>query len=137
MSRPDGGPAFPVADVAAAVPGTEEVMKAIARGMSLRDYFAAHAPVEPQAWFEPAMAEPRQKIPSPLDLSDDDRHHWRNYDECDPEDFHDRPQLQDWLQRRRVAVAKAEAWDLERAKQRLIQWPYAWADAQIAERGRP
>lgn len=24
-------------------------------GMTLRDYFAAHAPAEPQSWFEPTM----------------------------------------------------------------------------------
>lgn len=33
-------------------------------GMTLRDYFAAHAPAEPQSWFEPTMP------PGPPDMHD-------------------------------------------------------------------
>lgn len=36
--KPDGGPAFPAASY-------------LHRGMSLRDYFAAHAPERPGGWW--------------------------------------------------------------------------------------
>lgn len=39
----DGGPAFPVPDVQASEPRNVEQMRREARGMSLRDYFAAKA----------------------------------------------------------------------------------------------
>ena len=37
----DGGPAFPVHDLQAAQPSSMNDLNAMARGMSLRDYFAA------------------------------------------------------------------------------------------------
>lgn len=37
----DGGPAFPVSDMASASPMTISESVSLARGMSLRDYFAA------------------------------------------------------------------------------------------------
>ena len=40
-----GGPAFPVYDLS----------KFQYAGMSLKDYFMAHAPAEPQYWFVPEM----------------------------------------------------------------------------------
>lgn len=45
MGKFDGGPAFPREDYQSIdAPGQ--------RGMSLRDYFAAHAPPAPAWWFE-------------------------------------------------------------------------------------
>lgn len=38
-----GGPAFPVADTSACKVGTVDELDAVARGMTLRDYFAAKA----------------------------------------------------------------------------------------------
>lgn len=43
----DGGSAFPLVERSAS--GGERVTF----GLSMRDYFAAHAPVEPQPWFSP------------------------------------------------------------------------------------
>jgi len=43
MSRDTGGPAFPVSDAHSALASTVTEAKAMARGMSLRDYFAAKA----------------------------------------------------------------------------------------------
>lgn len=37
----DGGPAFPVADTSACQVGSADELDAVARGMTLRDYFAA------------------------------------------------------------------------------------------------
>jgi hypothetical protein len=42
-ARDGGGPAFPVSELRGAEPGTTDEMRAMARGMSLRDYFAAKA----------------------------------------------------------------------------------------------
>lgn len=39
----DGGPAFPVADMQSAKPGTIDELVAFARGLSLRDHFAGLA----------------------------------------------------------------------------------------------
>jgi hypothetical protein len=39
----DGGPAYPVPDPFLLQPGHEDVMKRLASGMSLRDYFAGQA----------------------------------------------------------------------------------------------
>ncbi len=43
MSKSDGGPAFPVHDPFNLEPANVDEMKALASGMSLRDYFAAKA----------------------------------------------------------------------------------------------
>ena len=41
----NGGPAFPIHDVQSAMPRTTDELIACARGMTLRDYFAAKAMV--------------------------------------------------------------------------------------------
>ena len=68
-------------------------------GITVRQWFMAHAPAEPQPWFEPKMP-PR---PSP------------------PESQRDR---------NRAGIALQE-WGAEKRKQRLVQWPAAWADEQL------
>lgn len=80
--------------------------------LTLRDYLIAHAPAEPQAWFT-IDTPPRPTRPIPVTVLDG-------------------------LGGRRVemkvdhdAVSK---WATETQKQMLLQWPGAWADAQIALR---
>jgi hypothetical protein len=56
MRIDDGGSAFPnriVKDRLSGVSISEQT------GMSLRDYFIAHAPAEPQSWFRPVMETSR------------------------------------------------------------------------------
>lgn len=53
----DGGSAFPIT---VHMEGHDRYSEG---GMSLRDYFAAHAPVEPQAWFTPGMDTPEPTRP--------------------------------------------------------------------------
>lgn len=103
-------------------------------GMTLRDYFMAHAPAEPQPWFEPVMP-PRPETLNYSDIADeatrDDVGMALN---CDTD-----PKTKagvDWLRRYDEQWAALNDWDRERVKQRLVQWPYAWADAQIAERSK-
>lgn len=97
----DGGPAFPV-------PETRDECGRQAsdhQGMSLRDFFAAHAPMEPTWDFQPAMPSPRPEVKHPISRDGYAANH-----------------------------AEIEAWDEERARQRMMQWPYAWADAVLAAR---
>lgn len=109
--------------------------------MSLRDYFAAHAPVEPQTWFVPLMPEPCPKEPSWSELTDPEEkrmlreygHEWLDDEEARAK----HPKLAEFSGRVQAARLAGGRWKAEFERQRLIQWPYAWADAMIAERGRP
>jgi hypothetical protein len=145
--KDDGGPAFPQAlSVEQEFLGSD--------GLSLRDYFAAHAPRKPQAWFNPTLPVPAP-VPPPISLpviegSSAERFqtlsylatNWRR-DPCYDLANH----LDDTTPTERAALAAHEdAWkdfweqrkiyESLRDKERLTQWPYAWADAQIAERAK-
>jgi hypothetical protein len=87
-------------------------------GMSLRDYFAAHAPRKPQAWFEPSMP------PCPEPIYDHDHgietvgcYGYDGCQLCAPTNARERM-----------------AWRDEFSKQVFVQWPYAWADAMLKAR---
>ena len=113
----DGGPAFPChADI---IPKDRDYA-----GMTLRDYFMAHAPAEPQPWFMPAMP------PAP-DLSIWVGESGRKYDG-------ERAAMgsEEGL-RGKVRPVNADAyyaWRNEQAKQRYVQWPAAWADEMLKAR---
>jgi len=105
----DGGPAFPkpAHETSIEVPSKYDHQEC--DGMSLRDYFAAHAPAEQEWSFEPTMPTKRPT-----------------------------PHLEENNSGDRVCVNQQEvdAWDRERRKQVAIQWPWVWADAMLAERGK-
>lgn len=104
-------------------------------GLSQRAYFAAHAPATPQDWFEPTMATPRPERPT-IPAKDIDV--YRRFTNDDGEPITGAPVwvrdyarlVSDW----RLATAK---WDREWEKQRLVQWPWAWADAVLDAAGVP
>lgn len=106
MPKLDGGPAFPL--VAEKVENHPRYYNSA--GMTLRDYLAAHAPKRPQRWFVPRMPE------RPAEIYDHE-HPSENCWDCMPRNWRER-----------------QEWNDVYATERLIQWPYAWADAQIAER---
>lgn len=90
-------------------------------GMTLRDYFIAHAPAEPQPWFAPVLT-PR---PTPTYISEDGNFKSfsvtemeRRFGDC-------------FLMANRSDVS---AWDADAVKQRYVQWPAAWADAMLDAR---
>lgn len=123
---------------APAFPSTNEVrvdqfMTGGHPGMTLRDYFIAHAPAEPQPWFEPAM-QARPAIPIPDEtLSPELYKQWDGLgDWLNPEDADADVIAFDSIFR--AAREGAIKWEFERAKQRYIQWPAAWADAMLAAR---
>jgi hypothetical protein len=117
----NGGSAFPVQGKTIRN-GDKELTFNGEAGMSLRDYFIAHAPKHPQQWFKPVMKiqEPAYFLNSidnyvPIKwwqvwrlLESDDR-----YSQVNP----------DWYQ-----------WKRELERQTFIQWPIAWADATLAAR---
>lgn len=123
-----GGPAFPmIRDIRHNADWDHE------EGMTLRDYFMAHAPEAPQPWFEPVMP-PAPKVPKIADIQDEAvREDVRRADDAgiDPET----PEGLEFAHQHREAALAYQRWDQERKKQRYIQWPAAWADAMLDQRG--
>jgi hypothetical protein len=92
-------------------------------GMTLRDYFIAHAPAEPQEWFKPVLSE--KPIIGQLFVSDDGERFYKSYrhaEENEGDCFRD------------VNRASFDAWCKEEIKQKYVQWPAAWADEMLKAR---
>jgi len=117
----DGGPAFPCETV-----GTDEhgEYRLPWQGMTLRDYFMAHAPTEPQPWFVPVMP------PAP-DLSIWVGESGRKY-EGERAAMGSEEGLRGKV--RPVNADAYYAWRNEQGKQRYVQWPAAWADEMLKAR---
>lgn len=107
--RDDGGPAFPFQfEDQTAGPFVR------AHGMSLRDYFAAHAPRKRASWFMPTIP------PKPEAVWDHEHPAETCYlRDCQPVNFQERFE-----------------WTVERQRQYELQWPYAYADAMLRERAK-
>lgn len=120
MSAQDnGGPAFPHT-----LPGHQ-----IEKGMTLRDYFIAHAPAEPQPWFQAVMPEPCPSYSSgaaPDHLRDEIKK-YNSEDGCGGYS----EEAEAWMKNARIRYS---AWVYEADKQRFLQWPAAWADAMLEAR---
>lgn len=115
----DGGPAFP---------GDGTAYGTYIPGMSVHDYFMAHAPETPQRWFMPAMPESLVKPTKPALKTLAQKVEYREWemDMLAPWQMH-----HDQLR----AFAEAhEAWHEEHSKQRRLQWPAAWADEMLKRR---
>ncbi len=125
MSAKDGGPAFPRL--------TNDAFSPEFTGMSLRDYFIAHAPAEPQLWFAPAMP-PKPRLPDKYAmLNDDDRRAFEN--DVDPDEDPTASDSYRSFCHAYVAARHAiDAWQNDLVKQRFIQWPVAWADEMLKAR---
>lgn len=118
MSKIDeGGPAFPSNRDMRNSPDWD-----YEQGMSLRDYFAAHAPAEPQPWFLPKM--PHRPESSYIGEDGTIYPSWRDAERACGDLWSN------------GSADEQDAWDREQAKQRFIQWPYAWADAMLDARER-
>lgn len=97
--RDDGGPAF-----ARPMFSCPSEYSEAQRGMSLRAWFAGHAPINHLWHFEVPMATPR---PEPLGQDEDGM----------PMNWKD-----------------VAAWDNEKKRRAFAMWPWVWADAVLAER---
>lgn len=125
--RENGGYAFPSYD------NTDDSV----RGMNLRDYFIAHAPAEPQPWFEPVMKitcpEP---IPYPSDETAAERaeiNRWMQKGGIETVDDSKEPRARAYVHAREEHARASFLWDAEHTKQRYVQWPAAWADEMLKQ----
>lgn len=93
------------------------------QGMTYRQYLIAHAPAEPQPWFQPKMrSEPRP----PQDPQDVDRtSKFIGYRSREAEG-------QAFRMARTEYIRQKAQYDEDLKKQRYVQWPAAWADEVIA-----
>lgn len=117
----DGGPAFPSAPTVGPSGDLYRPADIGCPGLSIRDYFIAHAPAEPQQWFRPTMPP----CPVPHLVGHDGRTYATTLDAeraCGEDGFEDRN------------YEAINDWQRECAKQRYVQWPAAWADAMLKVR---
>lgn len=137
----DGGLAFPMAPYRVDLGDGGVSENAFPQlGMTLRDWLAAHAPVEPQGWFDPAMP-PKPKAPHrAVDPSwgfsreqQDIAGAWTRDPNYDIDAEANSP-FYEFCQAWRQYWDEHSAWEREWKKQLYVQWPYAWADAQLEAR---
>lgn len=106
---------------------------------SLRDYYIAHAPAEPQPWFSPVLP-PKE---APLlrftdmypDCTDEERGAINHFD-SDYMDFNDvtEVRVRYYLYQKSEQQKRARAYACMAQRERLVQWPAAWADAVLNAR---
>lgn len=145
MSHDNGGDAFPTRRYGLNPDGEP----ALFPGMTLHDYFMAHAPAEPQSWFVPVLDVPKRP-------TFEESGAWSR--DCVPREISEwqesillsedieRSNAEKMIKRfpgmsryvsaylaYRVALSRLRA---EREKQRYIQWPAAWATEMIKEKRR-
>jgi hypothetical protein len=138
-AAPNGGAAFPM-------PGadyTEDcgdfnrpAYHGPQQGMTLRDYFMAHAPAEPQPWFQPVMPMEAPTAPQfPRDLTDAEKRDQEVYlgDSMEVSDM-GQHRVRAYHEQHAEYVKASRAWKSEQDKQRFIQWPVAWADEMLKAR---
>lgn len=124
MSTKDtGGPAFPQQDDAT---GWE--------GMTLRDYFIAHAPAEPQEWFEPVMPTRPAPVEVLQNLTQNERDQLEGWGDYYSTSEITEPRIKAYCEARDQYNAEQKAWNRLELRERYIQWPAAWADAMIEQR---
>lgn len=110
----------------------------MASDATLRDFFIAHAPAEPQPWFKPVMSTERPTEPMfPEGGTAEQRSYVREFLDVMSPDEAGTPALREYIVAYRSGRDAARQWDAEAKKQRYIQWPAAWADAMLAARSKP
>ncbi|MGU7839420.1 hypothetical protein ACV22V_08135 [Burkholderia sp. AW33-5] len=126
----DGGPAFPCHTNPR--PGT---LNEAPQGMTLRDYFIAHAPAEPQPWFAPVLDNEPAAV-EPLDrLTDEERREYEGWGEYLSTSELKCPRVLAYYEAVEAYEKLRRAWNREHEKQRYVQWPAAWADEMLRARG--
>lgn len=141
MNTPgDGGSAFPGYTLNESADGETVEITKLQPGMSLRDYFAALAPVVPD-WFKDEPPDVRSFVLPPEFLRDKEK-----FDQwCGWHDYLDDEQIKpEWLAEfRQIAQIREEHRKFEAAKlaefylTRETSWRYRFARAMLAERTRP
>lgn len=121
-----GGPAFPTA--------ADNGHSANQDGMTLRDYFIAHAPAEPQPWFQPSVPQPPQFPSFLVDMTEEERHEMEGWREYIPTSELTQPRVKAYAEEYDFVRKQRQEMDQERTKQLYLQWPIAWADAMLQAR---
>lgn len=154
-----GGPAFARPASASAKNYDDYVPGSV--GLSLLDYFAAHAPTTIPGWFEPELPDVLPEMPSYVypDHANDPDYSFENgvnnyFQHLAPDDRVGAEQdlnklqhrgwwrpgayagIKEWLALRAAAADARDAWQVRYDREHLAQWPYYWARLQLAERTR-
>lgn len=133
-NRDDGGQVFPIQCVSQNQSTGDTVTHQSELGLTLRDYFIAHAPVEPQEWFRPAMPPMPQLPPQPSDLTEEEKLEMSGVHDWLDEEGLEQPRVRAFLVATKKANEALRQWRQDYDKQRCIQWPAAWADEMIKAR---
>ena len=121
-----GGPAFPTYES-----NGDGHLYCSGPGMSLREYFIAHAPSEPQPWFQPNTPPSPVSPAYPDGMTDDEHTDFIGLsDWLDIKDL-TQPRVIKYAHEQKAYLKAVSQWNQMREKARYIQWPAAWADAML------
>jgi hypothetical protein len=102
-------------------------------GMSLRAYFMAHAPAEPQTWFRPAVIANLPPRPVAVEnMTEAEANEMRGWDDYIFTAELTQPRVREYALAHDAYTKAASLLAQETERQRYLQWPAAWADAQMA-----
>ncbi len=121
----DGGPAFP---------HTDSGDTATRPGMSLRAYFAAHAPDEIPQWFKHKPLEESPPPPPMIPFGPEHSvRHIREYlhDECTRDAYPNDEIFKEFVKRHRAYFAARHEYQIRDSAARMIQWRCTYADLML------
>lgn len=95
--------------------------------VSRLDYFMAHAPAEPQPWFQPSMPPAPEPFKSIDNQTDAERNELDGYGDWLALKHLKEPRVIQYVTAMDAYNKARQAWEVEHKKQRYIQWPRAWA----------
>lgn len=129
MSNPsDGGPAFPITPMTCATCGSK-LHTEPNQGMSLRDWFAGHAPDAPE-WFDFDFGEAEPKAPESVGSwaahGDEITSHRKGTDGYE--------KVVEYRKKEAFYREAEKAWRRRRELARLSAWRFSYADAMLAAR---
>lgn len=135
--KADGGPAFPQPLFENPNGGITSPWDGFGiGGMTLRDYFATHAPLDIPSWFE--HVPPAKDVPPMPDHTTLDAAHQQIAISWQKDPCFDLPEEIKWFGDKVKAHRDAKAaWSDANYAARTFQWRYAFADGMLAERSKP
>lgn len=102
--------------------------------ISLRDYFAARAPLEIPSWFRLHRAEKKPAMPSARrELTSEQLDQWQGLGDYLEDDDVD-PEVLEFRDRYDAASHAVGAWEEAYERDRYLAWRWAYADLMIAAR---
>lgn len=104
------------------------------KGLSIRDWFIAHAPAEPQPWFQPAMPPEPRGVPFLMDMTKEEREEYEGWGDYYGTEDLKCPRVRAYAEASDEYTKQHRAWNQEYEKQRYVQWPAAWADEMLRAR---